>query len=170
MAFNPPPTWPEPPSLEWEPPEGWTPPAEWGPAPAGWRFHRSDLDAKGARAMTKNASRPIATSGSLPASGTVIPQRPDSYPITVVNPGMWTEDVRAATTYGFPIPRAKAERPRTRLGIIIVCLVAGLIITAAAAYGFVWLTHWSRENAPVLPESATARVIFDTDDDARGTS
>ena len=33
--FNPPPSWPPPPS-GWEPPPGWFPDPSWGPPPPGW--------------------------------------------------------------------------------------------------------------------------------------
>ncbi|QNE19454.1 hypothetical protein F1D05_17965 [Kribbella qitaiheensis] len=36
--FNPPPSWPEPPSDSWRPPHGWEPNPEWPDAPAGWGF------------------------------------------------------------------------------------------------------------------------------------
>lgn len=36
--FNPPPSWPEPPTATWRPPLGWKPDPEWPDAPAGWGF------------------------------------------------------------------------------------------------------------------------------------
>ncbi|WBQ05949.1 hypothetical protein [Kribbella sp. CA-293567] len=36
--FNPPPSWPEPPTASWRPPLGWEPDPEWPDAPAGWGF------------------------------------------------------------------------------------------------------------------------------------
>ncbi|GAA1555081.1 hypothetical protein GCM10009789_05660 [Kribbella sancticallisti] len=57
--FNPPPSWPEPPTATWRPPLGWEPDPEWPDAPAGWGFW---LNRHGRR-----ASGPIGAFGAVDA-------------------------------------------------------------------------------------------------------
>jgi hypothetical protein len=55
--FNPPPSWPEPPTVGWRPPVGWEPDPEWPPAPSGWGFW---LNRRGLR-----SSGPIGAYGAV---------------------------------------------------------------------------------------------------------
>ncbi|UEJ83187.1 hypothetical protein Bra3105_02345 [Brachybacterium halotolerans subsp. kimchii] len=149
-SFNPPPHWPEPPEDGWLPPEGWRPDPRWGRVPAGWRVWMDRARAGGAE------DGPLLLSEDVPASGARVRRRIPSYPVTVMNPGIWSENQLEHEDYGFPEPAERRARPRLRLGMTIVATVVGLLIAAGTAVLFVQLMQYATDSLPAtsLPASS----------------
>lgn len=141
-AFNPPPDWPEPPRDGWTPPAGWRPEPDWGRVPAGWRLWVDQ------NAPTQ-ADAPLMASEDVPASGARIRTRSaEPYPVTVLNPGMWSENHLEQEDYGFPAPPETRQRPRLRLAMTILATVIGLLLAVAAVILFVQLTQYATDRLP----------------------
>ncbi len=140
-TFNPPPHWPEPPREGWAPPAGWTPDRSWGAVPAGWRLWADE-------ARTRADAAPLAESEDIPASGARVRPRIEQYPVTVVNPGMWSDNQLEDEDYGFPPAADRPARPRLRLAVTIVVTVLGLLVAVATALLFVRLVHLAHEDLP----------------------
>lgn len=138
--FNPPPNWPEPPHEGWLPPEDFRPRPSWGPIPAGWRLWLSGRPEAG--------PSPLMSSEDVPASGARPRERVDTYPVEVLNPGMWTQNHLQDEDYGFPPPKPYRSRPRLRLAVTIVVTVLGFLLAAATVLLFVWLTEFAIEDLP----------------------
>lgn len=133
--FNPPPSWPEPPHDGWRPPAGFRPRKDFAPVPAGWRLWVAEE-------QDDRSSAPLQDSEDVPASGARPRARVESYPVTVLNPGMWSQNQLEDEDYGFPPARERMHRPRRRLAGEITATALGLAIAAAVAVGFVWLTDF----------------------------
>lgn len=148
--FNPPPSWPEPPHDGWRPPDGFQPPAAWGDVPAGWRLWVPQDSPSG--------TAPLVDSEDVPASGARPRPRVQTYPVSVLNPGMWTENHLEDEDYGFPEPPARRERPRLRLAVTIVVTVLGFLLAAATVIGFVRLTSFAVEDLPDMSTSPSGSL------------
>lgn len=139
--FNPPPNWPEPPHDGWIPPADFRPQQGWGPVPAGWRlWSKRDRSAAG--------EGPLQLSEDVPASGARPRQRVETYPVAVLNPGMWSHNHLEDEDYGFPPARPVKHQPRLRLAMTIVVTVLGFLLAAATAVMFVLLTDFAVEDLP----------------------
>ncbi|MGO1390001.1 hypothetical protein [Brachybacterium alimentarium] len=150
--FNPPPNWPEPPRDGWTPPTDFRPGPGWGPVPAGWRLWVSH----GAQASQDAAAAPLLDSEDVPASGARPRDRVSTYPITVVNPGMWSHNHLEDEDYGFPPAKPVTDRPRLRLGVTITVTVLGFVLAALTAIAFVLLVGFAVDDLPAaLSDSGT---------------
>lgn len=139
--FNPPPSWPEPPHDGWRPPADFRPARTWGAVPAGWRLwvEEGPGDRRGRGAVPS----PLQDSEDVPASGARPRERVESYPVSVINPGMWSQNHLEDEDYGFgPAPEPR-DRPRLRLALTIVVTVLGFLVAGATAVGFVWLVDFA---------------------------
>jgi hypothetical protein len=141
-SFNPPPHWPEPPEDGWLPPEGWRPDPRWGRVPAGWRVWMEGSRAHGV------TDAPLLESEDVPASGARVRRRVEKYPVTVMNPGIWSDNQLENEDYGFPAPKERRERPRLRRGLTITATALGLLIAAGTAVLFVQLTSYASDSLP----------------------
>mgnify|MGYP007040921396 CR=1 FL=1 len=139
--FNPPPNWPEPPHDGWVPPADFRPQHEWGPVPAGWRLWLSER-------LPSRGEPPLQLSEDVPASGARPRPRVDTYPVSVLNPGMWSENHLQDEDYGFPPAKPVKNRPRLRLAMTILATVLGVLLAAATAVMFVMLTDFAVEKLP----------------------
>ncbi|MCT2294549.1 hypothetical protein M3F57_00110 [Brachybacterium muris] len=139
--FNPPPNWPEPPHDGWTPPADFRPQHEWGPVPAGWRLWLG-------KQLPSRAGSPLQLSEDVPASGAQPRARVEAYPVSVLNPGMWTENHLEAEDYGFEPAKPVKIRPRLRLALTIVATVVGFLLAAATVVLFVQLTDFAVEDLP----------------------
>lgn len=139
--FNPPPNWPEPPHDGWTPPADFRPRNHWGPVPAGWRLWL------GRRPVSERPS-PLRDSEDVPASGARPRGHVGTYPVTVVNPGMWSYNHLQSEDYGFPEPKPVRHRPRLRLAMTITATAAGFVLAALTAVMFVLLTDFAIEDLP----------------------
>lgn len=144
--FNPPPNWPEPPHDGWLPPEDFQPQYGWGPVPAGWRLWLSGEQAPAGQP-------PLQDSEDVPASGARPRKRVETYPVAVLNPGMWSQNHLEDEDYGFPPPKPTKNRPRLRLGLTITVTALGFVLATLTVLLFVWLTRFAIEE---LPEMLTA--------------
>lgn len=151
QRFNPPPNWPEPPHEEWLPPADFRPAPAWGPVPAGWRLWTRNA------APTEQAA-PLQDSEDVPASGARPRPRVDVYPVSVLNPGMWSENHLEEEDYGFPPATPRAVRPRLRLAMTIAVTALGLLLAAATAVGFVLLVDFAIEDLPGMLGAASAQL------------
>lgn len=149
-SFNPPPHWPEPPEDGWLPPEGWRPDPRWGRVPAGWRVWMDRTRAGGAE------DGPLLVSEDVPASGARVRRRIPGYPVTVMNPGIWSENQLEHEDFGFPEPAERRERPRLRLGMTIAATAIGLLIAAGTAVLFVQLMQYATDSLPATSQGATS--------------
>lgn len=148
QRFNPPPNWPEPPHDGWTPPADFQPGHAWGPVPAGWRLWPS-------RRTTDHGPAPLQASEDVPASGARPRPRVETYPVAVLNPGMWAENHLQSEDYGFPPAPERKDRPRLRLGVTIAVTALGFLLAAATAIMFVQLVDFGIEDLTrVLTESA----------------
>lgn len=153
-VFNPPPHWPEPPTLGWIPPKGWRPDRAWGPVPAGWRLW-VDPEA------SVVSGAPLLESEDVPASGARPRPRVPHYPVTVHNPGIWEDNPLESEDYGFgPAPEVR-DRPRLRLAVTIVVAVLGLLVAVATTLLFVWLVH---EGAMMIAVHAASQSLSGSGD------
>lgn len=134
--FNPPPNWPEPPHDGWTPPDGFRPPHAWGPVPAGWRMWLPD------EPLARTAP-PLLDSVDVPASGARPRARVDTYPVSVLNPGMWSQNHLEDEDYGFPPAKPEKRRPRLRLGMTITVTALGFVLAALTAIVFVRLVDFA---------------------------
>lgn len=141
--FNPPPDWPEPPHDGWVPPADFRPGHGWSEVPAGWRLW---LPAE----RPTRATPPLQESEDVPASGARPRERVDTYPVTVLNPGMWSHNHLEDEDYGFPPPEPVTRRPRLRLGLTITVTALGFVLAALTAVLFVWLTNFAIEDVPTM--------------------
>lgn len=149
QRFNPPPNWPEPPHDGWIPPADFRPGIAWGPVPAGWRLWPSHPGAEKVQA-------PLQASEDVPASGARPRRRVETYPVSVLNPGMWTENHLQSEDYGFPPAKPRTERPRLRLGVTIAVTALGFLVAAATVVMFVQLVDFGIEDLTrVLTERAS---------------
>lgn len=149
--FNPPPNWPEPPHDGWTPPADFRPRSEWGAVPAGWRLWQ-----EGRRPAASAA--PLQDSEDVPASGARPRPRVETYPVAVLNPGMWSQNHLEDEDYGFPPARPEKHRPRLRLGVTIAVTAAGFVLAALTAVLFVWLTDFAVEDLPGMVGGAAGRL------------
>lgn len=148
--FNPPPNWPEPPREGWIPPEDFRPHPSWGRVPAGWRLWTPQTP-------LGHGQAPLQGSEDVPASGARPRQRVRTYPVAVLNPGMWTHNHLEDEDYGFPPAKPVRDRPRLRLGVTISVTVAGFLLAALTAVMFVLLVDFAIEDLPgMLTEAPTA--------------
>lgn len=141
QRFNPPPNWPEPPHDQWIPPADFRPQPRWGPVPAGWRLWLGHRPAE-------QGPSPLQDSEDVPASGARPRERVDTYPVRVLNPGMWSQNHLQAEDYGFPEPKPITPRPRLRLAMTITATAAGFGLAALTAVMFVLLTDFAVEDLP----------------------
>ena len=149
QRFNPPPNWPEPPHDEWVPPADFRPGPSWGPVPAGWRLWTDERSAP-------QGAAPLQDSEDVPASGARPRARVEQYPVSVLNPGMWTENHLQDEDYGFAPAQPRRDRPRLRLGMTITVTALGLLLTAATVILFVQLVQFGIEDLTgVLGEQAS---------------
>lgn len=149
-VFNPPPAWPEPPHDGWAPPDGWRPELQWGPVPAGWRTW---VPAE----QVHPVPAPLLESEEVPASGARPRPRVEDYPVTVLNPGMWSQNHLEAEDYGFGPEPPRTERPRLRLAVTIAVTVLGFLLAAATAVLFVRLADYA---VTELPDRAAPSVLI----------
>lgn len=148
QRFNPPPNWPEPPHEGWIPPADFRPGHAWGPVPAGWRLWPSRREAD-------RGPAPLQASEDVPASGARPRRRVETYPVAVLNPGMWAENHLQSEDYGFPPATPRTDRPRLRLGVTIAVTALGFLLAAGTAIMFVQLVDFGIEDLTrVLTESA----------------
>lgn len=157
-SFNPPPHWPEPPEDGWLPPEGWRPDPRWGRVPAGWRVWMERARSGGAE------DGPLLVSEDVPASGARVRRRIPNYPVTVMNPGIWSENQLEHEDFGFPEPAERPARPRLRLGVTIAVTAIGFLVAAGTAVLFVQLMKYGTDSLPAtslpsLPLSSTTLPI-----------
>ncbi|MBB5831447.1 hypothetical protein [Brachybacterium aquaticum] len=150
-SFNPPPNWPEPPHDGWVPPADFRPSPAWGPVPAGWRLWRSD------RPGTTGAA-PLQDSEDVPASGARPRSRVEQYPVSVLNPGMWSQNHLQDEDYGFPPAKPRRHRPRLRLGLTITATALGLLLTAATVVMFVLLVDFAIEDLAGMLEGTAGSL------------
>jgi len=115
------------------------PDRSWGAVPAGWRLWADEAAADAA---------PLAESEDIPASGARVRPRAEQYPVTVVNPGMWSDNRLEDEGYGFPPAADRPPRPRLRLVVTITATVLGLLLAVATALVFVRLVHLAHEDLP----------------------
>ena len=149
QRFNPPPNWPEPPHEGWLPPADFRPPATWGRIPSGWRLWLTGRPGSRGEA-------PLQDSEDVPASGARPRARVEQYPVSVLNPGMWTENHLQDEDYGFAPAQPRRDRPRLRLGMTITVTALGLLLTAATVILFVQLVQFGIEDLTgVLGEQAS---------------
>lgn len=141
QRFNPPPHWPEPPQEGWVPPTDFRPDRSWGPVPAGWRLWLTD-------ALVDRGEAPLQDSEDVPASGARPRRRAQQYPISVLNPGMWTENPLEEDHHGFPPATPVRSRPRLRLGLTIAVTALGFVLAALTAVLFVLLVDFAVEDLP----------------------
>lgn len=148
-ALNPPPHWPEPPRSDWTPPPGWQPDRSWGAVPAGWHLWVQDP-------QVPTAPAPLTASEEIPASGARLRPRADQYPVTVLNPGIWTDNPLEAEDYGFPPEKLRRRRPRLRLALRILVSVLGFVIAGLTALLFVRLVDLAQHDLPTAALAPTA--------------
>lgn len=153
--FNPPPNWPEPPSDEWVPPEGFRPPYTWGPVPSGWRLWVDDESGDETRGT---AAAPLQRSEDVPASGARPRPRIETYPVSVINPGMWSQNHLEDEDYGFGPAIPRRDRPRLRLAMTITATALGFAVAGAVAFGFVQLTDFAIEDLPGMVTGAGSHL------------
>ncbi|GAB4096154.1 hypothetical protein GCM10028787_16290 [Brachybacterium horti] len=146
--FNPPPSWPEPPQDGWLPPDGFRPGPAWGPVPSGWRLWVAGTD----EATAEDA--PLQRSEDVPASGVRPRPRVETYPVSVLNPGMWSQNHLEDEDYGFPPAAPVKRRPGRRLAAHITVTALGFVIAALVAIGFVRLTDFAVEDLPGMLSSS----------------
>ncbi|MGY5764543.1 hypothetical protein ACXET9_04995 [Brachybacterium sp. DNPG3] len=156
--FNPPPNWPEPPHDGWVPPEGFQPPYTWGPVPSGWRLWIDD-EADAAKGSPANVPQaPLQRSEDVPASGARPRPRIETYPVAVINPGMWSQNHLEDEDYGFGPATPRRDRPRLRLAMTITATALGFALAAAVAVGFVQLTDFAIEDLPGMVTGAGSHL------------
>lgn len=146
-VFNPPPGWPEPPHDGWAPPDGWRPELQWGPVPAGWRTW---VPAE----QVHEVGGPLLESEDVPASGARPRPRVQDYPVTVLNPGMWSQNHLEAEDFGFGPEKERRERPRLRLAVTITVTALGFLLAAATAILFVRLADFAVHDLPSRSSAA----------------
>ena len=145
--FNPPPSWPEPPREGWLPPDGFRPQQQWGEVPAGWRLWVEDSD-------PADDPVPLQRSEDVPASGVRPRPRVETYPVAVLNPGLWSENHLEDEDYGFPPAPPQKRRPGRRLAVHITATALGFAVAALVAIGFVRLTDFAVEDLPGMVQAA----------------
>ncbi|GAA1485017.1 hypothetical protein [Brachybacterium fresconis] len=150
--FNPPPNWPEPPREGWTPPEDFRPHASWGRVPAGWHLWIPE-------APLGRGQAPLQHSEDVPASGARPRRRVQTYPVAVINPGMWTHNHLEDEDYGFPAAKPVPNRPRLRLGVTISVTVAGFLLAALTAVMFVFLVDFAIEDLPGVLSGAPSTLL-----------
>lgn len=97
----------------------------------------------------QRADAPIADSEEIPASGARVRElRPAEYPVSVVEPGVWSRSDVPEEDHGFPAPKERRPRPRLRLALSILVSVLGLLIAAATVILFVRLTEYATTTLP----------------------
>ena len=106
-TYNPPPTWPAPPS-GWTPWPGWMPPADWAPAPLGWTFW--------VRERSWPARHPVWTSAAavfalLILIGAVAGDPPQQAPRLADAAASVTPDAVPGPASPSPTPSETASRP-----------------------------------------------------------
>ena len=151
QRFNPPPNWPEPPHDGWRPPADFRPPREWGPVPAGWRLWLTG-------GAASRGPAPLQDSEDVPASGARPRARVEQYPVSVLNPGMWTDNHLQDEDYGFPPAPPRRDRPRLRLGVTITVTALGILLAAATVVGFVQIVDLAADGLPGLLSSAAVQL------------
>ena len=148
QRFNPPPNWPEPPHDGWNPPADFRPQYTWGPIPAGWRLWVPE-------AAEGSGGSPLLDSEDVPASGARPRERVETYPVSVINPGMWSDNHLEDEDYGFPSAKPVTNRPKLRLGVTIAVTALGFVLAALTAVMFVLLVDFAIEDLPgSIAESA----------------
>lgn len=151
--FNPPPNWPEPPVDGWTPPEDWAPDPAWGPVPAGWRLWVEDDDRKDLPAS------PLQVSEAVPATGAKPRPRVDAYPVTAINPGMWSQNHLEDEDYGFGEAKPYRRRPGLRLTGAILSLVLGALLVVATVLIFRWGYHYAVDELPTTPPPGSSCLV-----------
>ncbi|WP_193104529.1 hypothetical protein [Brachybacterium sp. FME24] len=149
--FNPPPNWPEPPHDGWIPPADLRPQYSWGPVPAGWRLWLP-------QEPIGRGEAPLQDSEGVPASGARPRKRVESYPVAVLNPGMWSQNHLEDEDYGFPPAKPVKNRPRLRLGMTITVTVLGFVLAALTAVTFVLLVDFAVEDLPGMLSGSAGSV------------
>lgn len=149
--FNPPPNWPEPPAEGWTPPADWVPQRVWGPVPTGWHLWLED--------DSTAVDGPLQASEDVPASGARPRQRIDTYPVAVLNPGMYSDNHLQAEDYGFPPAKPRRSRPRLRLGMHITVTVLGLLLLAATVVAFVFARDFAITTLPTMSQAALLLAV-----------
>ncbi|GAA1490599.1 hypothetical protein [Brachybacterium sacelli] len=150
--FNPPPNWPEPPREDWVPPADFRPHSSWGRVPAGWRLWLPEKP-------LGHGEPPLHDSEDIPASGARPRRRVETYPVAVLNPGMWSQNHLEDEDYGFPPAKPVKDRPRLRLGVTISVTVAGFLLAAATAVMFVLLVDFAIEDLPGMLSGSAGSVL-----------
>src|SRR5699024_11961142 len=115
------------------------PGTSWGPVPTGWRLWSRAAD--GGRGPA-----PLQASEDVPASGARPRRRVETYPVAVLNPGMWTDNHLQSEDYGFPPATPRKDRPRLRLGMTITVTALGFLLAAATAIMFVMIVDLDRKS------------------------
>jgi hypothetical protein len=151
QRFNPPPNWPEPPHDGWIPPADLRPQYSWGPVPAGWRLWLPE-------APVGRGQAPLQDSEDVPASGARPRKRVEAYPVSVINPGMWSQNHLEDEDYGFPPAKTITDRPRLRLGMTIAVTALGFVLAALAAVMFVLLVDFAVEDLPGMSTGASGHL------------
>ncbi|WP_232820274.1 hypothetical protein [Brachybacterium sp. YJGR34] len=91
---------------------------------------------------------PLQESEDVPASGARPRPRVEQYPISVINPGMWSENQLEDEDYGFPPAPPRKDRPRRRLALRITATALGIALTALTVVLFVLLVDFAVEDLP----------------------
>ncbi|MCT1866072.1 hypothetical protein M3B90_00800 [Dermabacter sp. p3-SID358] len=161
--FNPPPSWPEPPEGTGDLPASWQPDPRWPEVPAGWRL---DFD-PATVGPSPAVKAPVSRSEGLRASA-VVSERPGEYPASVELPGhVEPVDISSSHSNGFAQEKPRAlsaydPRARRRKLVVNLCLcLVGVLLVAAAVYGFSELYSYAMNELP-KGERAAAAALFST--------
>lgn len=152
VRFNPPPNWPEPPHDGWVPPKDWRPDPAWGPVPAGWRLWVED-------SRTPDLGTPWQASEDVPATGARPRPRVDRYPVTALNPGMWSQNHLEDEDYGFGPAPVQKDRRRLRLVMAILSLVLAAVLVVATVLAVRWGIHYATEDLPTSGMASPAAAV-----------
>ncbi|WP_240613359.1 hypothetical protein [Brachybacterium endophyticum] len=105
---------------------------------------------------------PLLDSEDVPASGARVRRRVEKYPVSVMNPGIWSDNQLEHEDYGFPEPAPRRARPRLRLGLTIAATAVGLLLAAATAVVFVRLTSYAEDSLPAESLAPAAAEVATT--------
>lgn len=156
--FNPPPSWPEPPSYDIDSSAGFAPDPSWPAAPGGWRL---DFD-EAAVGPVSHVRPAVLASEHVPASE-VRSDRSRDYPSEVISPGNLVQVAQDK-----PLPNewpaakeAKEVSGRRRLVTNLILALVGVLMIVGVSFGLWWMYTWAITELPAQEKKALGAALLD---------